>query len=185
MAAVLAEKYPDKAPQLFAIIHSAQNFHGSAWAAYDWLYQYQALSRCTLWAQEDSVLYNEACVGHAGKINSHHCLSDCHSAELAQNSVIYNHLNTPTGPQWHFIPISAYVKKYAGSSTTTVAFSGGASISTPASTVTTHSAALCGDSLVRSGICTIAMNTCPCISARSTKHLWLASDLSTSTPKTV
>ena len=48
MAAVLAEKYPDKAPQFLAylrrIVHAARNFHGTAWVAYDRLYHRQALT---------------------------------------------------------------------------------------------------------------------------------------------
>ena len=47
MAAVLAEKCPGKALQLFAylrhIVHAARNFWGTAWIAYDRLYWRQAL----------------------------------------------------------------------------------------------------------------------------------------------
>ena len=39
MAAVIAKKLPDKAPQLVAylrkIVHAARNFQGSVWVAYD------------------------------------------------------------------------------------------------------------------------------------------------------
>ena len=87
MAAVIAEKFPDKAPQLFAylrrIVHAARNFQGSAWVAYDRLYGRQALARHSLdWAQEDSALYNEAFVGHAKAIaRCRHCLSKFHTSE--------------------------------------------------------------------------------------------------------
>ena len=87
MAAVLAEKFPDKAPQLFAylrrIVHAARNFQESAWVAYDRLYRRQALARHSLdWAQEDSALYNEAFVGHARAITRcRHCLSEFHISE--------------------------------------------------------------------------------------------------------
>ena len=87
MAAVLAGKYPDKAPQLLAyrrrIVHAARNFHGSAWVAYDRVYRRQALARRSLeWAQEDSALYNEAFVGHAKVIvRCRHCLSEYHATE--------------------------------------------------------------------------------------------------------
>ena len=87
MAAVLAEKFPDKAPQLFGylrrIVHAARNFQGSAWVAYDRLYRRQALARHSLdWAQEDSALYNEAFVGHARAITRcRHCLSEFHTSE--------------------------------------------------------------------------------------------------------
>ena len=88
MAAVIAEKFPDKAPQLFAylrrIVHAARNFQGSAWVAYDRLYRRQALARHSLdWAQEDSALYNEAFVGHAKAITRcRHCLSEFHTTEV-------------------------------------------------------------------------------------------------------
>ena len=87
MAAVLAEKFPAKAPQLWAylrrIVHAARNYQGSAWVAYDRLYRRQALAHHSLdWAQEDSALYNEAFVGHARPIaRCRHCLSEFHAAE--------------------------------------------------------------------------------------------------------
>ena len=69
-AAVLAESFPDKAPQLLAylrkIVHAARNFQGKAWVAYDRLYQRQVLAQRNLdWAKEDPSLYNEAFVGQA------------------------------------------------------------------------------------------------------------------------
>ena len=87
MAAVLAEKHPGKAPQLFAylrrIVHAARNFRGTAWVAYDRLYRRQALAHRSLdWAQEDSCLYNEAFVGQAKSVpRCRHCLSDTHTTE--------------------------------------------------------------------------------------------------------
>ena len=51
MAAILAESFPDKAPQLLVylmrIVHAARNFQGMAWVAYDRLYQRQ-LAQCSL-----------------------------------------------------------------------------------------------------------------------------------------
>lgn len=87
MAAVLAETFPDKAPQLLAylrrIVHAARNFQGTAWVAYDRLYRRQALAQRSLdWAKEDPSLYNEAFVGQAKAISRcRHCLSDIHSTE--------------------------------------------------------------------------------------------------------
>ena len=85
MAAVLAEKFPKKAPQLFMylcrITYAARNFQGVAWVAYDCQYCRQALAWGSLdWGQEDSSLYNEAFVGQARAV-SHcgHCLSDLHT----------------------------------------------------------------------------------------------------------
>ena len=68
MAAVLAESFPDKAPQLLVYlrrtVHAARNFQGMVWVAYNRLYQRQALAHCSLnWAKEDPSLYNEAFVG--------------------------------------------------------------------------------------------------------------------------
>lgn len=87
MAAVLAEKYPAKSPQLWAylrrIVHAARNYQGAAWVAYDRAYRRQALAQGSLdWAREDSALYNEAFVGHAKLISRcRHCLSEFHSTE--------------------------------------------------------------------------------------------------------
>ena len=55
MAAVLAERFLDKAPQFFAylrrIVHTAKAFRGTAWVAYDRLYRRQAASQRSLnWA---------------------------------------------------------------------------------------------------------------------------------------
>ena len=63
MAADLAEKFPTKAPQLFAymrrIVHAARNYRGMAWVAYDRLYCRQVAAHRSLdWAIEDSILYN-------------------------------------------------------------------------------------------------------------------------------
>ena len=74
MAAVLAEKFPSKAPQLFIymrrIVHAARNYRGTSWVAYDRLYRWQAVARCSLdWVVEDSALYNEA-LSWSGKV---HC----------------------------------------------------------------------------------------------------------------
>ena len=68
MAAVLAEKFADKFPQLFAcmcrIVHVVRNVRGTAWVAYDRLHHRQALAQRSLdRATEDSALYNEAFVG--------------------------------------------------------------------------------------------------------------------------
>ena len=99
MVAVLAERFPSKAPQLWAylrrIMHAARNYHGLAWVAYDRLYRRQALSQHSLdWAQEDSALYNEAFVGHAKAIlRCRHCLSEFHTTETCPDL-------PPTLPHW-------------------------------------------------------------------------------------
>ena len=88
MVAVLAEKYPSKAPQLWAylkpIVHAARNFQGTAWAAYDRLYRRQALAQHSLdCAQEDSSLYNKAFVRQAEAISRcQHCLCNNHATNV-------------------------------------------------------------------------------------------------------
>ena len=87
MVAILVERNPSKAAQLWAylrrIVHAARNYQGSVWVAYDRLYCRQALVHHSPdWAQEDSVLYNEAFVGHARPIaRCRHYLSEFHTAE--------------------------------------------------------------------------------------------------------
>ena len=87
MAAVLAEKFPSKAPQLFIymrrIVHAARNYRRTSWVAYDRLYRRQAVARCSLdWAVEDSALYNKAFVGQVKFIaRCKHCLSEYHGSE--------------------------------------------------------------------------------------------------------
>jgi len=87
LAGVLAKKFPDKAPELFAylkrIVHASRNFEGSTWVAYDRAYRRQALaSRSLDWSIEDPSLYNEAFVGHAKLIpKCRHCLSEHHTSE--------------------------------------------------------------------------------------------------------
>lgn len=93
MAAVLAEKFPAKSPQLFAymrrVVHAAKNFRGTAWVAYDRLYRRQAAAQRSLdWATEDAALYNEAFVGQAKVVpRCRHCLSEYHPTEACPDFV--------------------------------------------------------------------------------------------------
>ena len=148
MAAVIAGKFPDKAPQLFAylrrIVHAAQNFQGSAWVAYDRLYRRRALARHSLdWAQEDSALYNEVFVGHAKAITRcHHCLS-----KLIHTSESCPEFQQPWGP-WppeyamSMVPLRFYrqdhTRRHAGSSMRTDVFCGGAGIFISAPSAASH-----------------------------------------------
>ena len=87
MSAVLVERYPIKAPHLFAylrrIARAARSFRGPAWVAYDRMFRRQALARRSLdWGIEDPGLYSEAFVGQAQAVaRCTHCLSELHSAE--------------------------------------------------------------------------------------------------------
>ena len=70
MAAILARRYPQKTPELFAymrrIANAARKYEGAAWVTYDRVYRRQAASRRTLnWSLEDQALYNEVFAGRA------------------------------------------------------------------------------------------------------------------------
>ena len=84
MAAVLATKYPDKAPEMCAyqsvIVRAARNYEGQAWVAYDRQFRREALARRDLnWSMLDLRLYIEAFTGRARAIaRCSHCLSEAH-----------------------------------------------------------------------------------------------------------
>ena len=96
MAAVLARRHPQKAPELFAymrrIMNAARKYEGAAWVTYDRVYRRQAASRRTLnWSQEDQALYNEVFAGRAKQCpRCRYCLSEHHSTETCPD--------TPTFP---------------------------------------------------------------------------------------
>ena len=86
MAAVLATRYPEKSPELWAyqtlIVRAALNFEATAWVTYDRQYRRDVLARRDLnWLQPNSRLYNEAFTCCAKEIpHCHLCLSDAHSS---------------------------------------------------------------------------------------------------------
>ena len=86
LAAALATRYPQKAPQFLAylrtIVRASRNFEGTAWASYDAAYRRQAAnSRSLDWATSDPALYNEAFTGRAKAIpRCQFCLSDTHQS---------------------------------------------------------------------------------------------------------
>ena len=94
-------KFPDKAPQLFAYLrwivhmHAARNFQGSAWVAYDHLYQHQVLVWHSLHCQEDSALYNEAFVHHTKAYHqvplSEGRISPCAECSLGHHATLSYH----------------------------------------------------------------------------------------------
>lgn len=151
MAAVMAEKFPNKAPQLLAylwrIICASRNFWGSAWAAYDWLYRRQALVQSSLdWAQENSALNNEAFVGHAKVImRCRHCVSEHHTTETyAWNSCNLIPLGPPNIPRPRVV-LLGNMRRCAENCTTIVASCTNASMFMPVSTSCgPHPVSLCG-----------------------------------------
>lgn len=86
MAAILATRFPDKAPEFWAyqatIVRAERNYHGKQWVIYDRQYRREALARKNLnWSVTDPRLYNEAFTGHAKAIpRCTYCLQDDHSA---------------------------------------------------------------------------------------------------------
>ena len=86
LAAVLATRFPEKAPELFAyqatIVRAERNYEGKRWVSYDRQFRREALARKDLnWSVTDSRLYNEAFTGRARAIaRCPLCLQDDHSA---------------------------------------------------------------------------------------------------------
>ena len=95
MAAILARRYPQKAPELFAylrrIINAAQKYEGAAWVTYDRVFRRQAAARGTLdWSQEDQALYNEVFAGRARQCTRcRHCLSEHHATETCPDTPVF------------------------------------------------------------------------------------------------
>ena len=92
MAAILASRFPEKAPELFmymaAIVRAERNYGGNRWVLYDRCYRREALANKSLdWSQMNSRLYSEAFTGYAKAIpRCTHCLQDDHvSAACPQN----------------------------------------------------------------------------------------------------
>ena len=85
MAAVLALRFPEKAPELWAyqstILVAAHNYEGANWVAYDRQFRRATLAKKDLnWSVPDTRLYNEAFTGRARSIPwCPHCLSNDHS----------------------------------------------------------------------------------------------------------
>ena len=111
MAAVLARKFPDRAPDLFAymrrVMRAARNFEGAGWVLYDRIYRRQALAtpgQQLNWAVEDTTLYNEVFVGHARIIpRCTHCLSEHHTLANCPDATC------PPYWQYHVAPATAPV----------------------------------------------------------------------------
>ena len=87
MAAVMATRYPHKAPELFAyqatIIRAERNYEAGRWVTYDRQFRRKALARRNLnWSTPDPRLYSEAFTGRARSIpRCGHCLQDDHPSQ--------------------------------------------------------------------------------------------------------
>ena len=85
MASVLATRFPEKAPELFAyqasIIRTERNYEGKQWVAYDRQFRREALARKDLnWSVPNLHLYNDAFTGRAKAIaRCSVCLQDDHT----------------------------------------------------------------------------------------------------------
>ena len=86
MASILATRFPEKAPELFAyqasIIRAERNYEGKQWVAYDRQFRREALARKDLnWSVPNLRLYNEAFTGRTKAIaRCSVCLHDDHTA---------------------------------------------------------------------------------------------------------
>ena len=87
MAALLATRFPEKAPELFAyqasILRAERNFDDRRWVAHDRCYRREALAQKDLnWSVPNARLYNEAFTGRARAIpRCSYCLQEDHTAQ--------------------------------------------------------------------------------------------------------
>ena len=86
MAAILAQRFPEKAPELFAylalIVRCERNYQPAQWVAYDRAFRREALALPDLnWSIPNPRLFQEAFTGRARDIpRCHLCLRDDHVA---------------------------------------------------------------------------------------------------------
>ena len=87
MAALLATRFPHKAPELFGylamIVRAERNYEVERWVAYDRQFRRKALARKDLnWSALDPRLFSEAFTGRAKSIpRCSLCLPDDHLAQ--------------------------------------------------------------------------------------------------------
>ena len=110
MAAILATRYPEKAPELFAyqaaIVRAERNYETGRWVTYDRQFRREALARKDLnWSVPDPRLYNEAFTGRARAIpRCSHCLQDDHTAQRCPQNPERAWLSwMPGGAPWPLI----------------------------------------------------------------------------------
>ena len=113
MAALLASRFPEKAPELFAyqasIVRAERNFDDRRWVAYDRCYRREALSQKNLdWSVPNARLYNEAFTGRARAVpRCSFCLQEDHISQACPrnpNRPWFGWLQDPSipfsSPQW-------------------------------------------------------------------------------------
>ena len=87
MAALLASRFPEKAPELFSyqasVVRAERNFDNRRWVAYDRCYRREALAQKNLdWSMPNARLYNEAFTGHARVVpRCSFCLQEDHVSQ--------------------------------------------------------------------------------------------------------
>ena len=97
MAAIMVQRFPEKAPELFAyqalIVRCERNYRASQWIAYDRAFRREALAAHDLnWSLPNPRLFQEAFTGRARDIpRCNLCLNDDHTTE-----------SCPTNPQRAF-----------------------------------------------------------------------------------
>ena len=107
MAAILATRFPEKAPELWAyqttIGKVAHTYEGSNWVLYDRQYRRDMLTRKDLnWSVPNTRLYNEAFTGRVQAIpRCPHCLFEDHTAVMC--------LFNPNSPDCWLVPRPAAV----------------------------------------------------------------------------
>ena len=92
MVALLASRFPEKAPKLFAYqassIRAERNFDGRRWVTYDSCFRREALAQKGLdWSLPNARLYNEAFTGRAKAVSwCTFCLQEDHVAQHCPHS---------------------------------------------------------------------------------------------------
>ena len=87
LAALIASRFPEKAPELFAyqasIVRAERNFDDRRWVTYDRCFRREALAAKSLdWSVPNLRLYNEAFTGHAKAIpRCTFCLQEDHASQ--------------------------------------------------------------------------------------------------------
>ena len=111
MAAVLAARFPTKAPELFGylatIVRAERNYEAGRWVSYDRQFRREALARKDLnWSVTDTRLFSEAFTGRARSIpRCSICLRDDHLAQLCPQNTDRQWLAWLPGPvPWQAAP---------------------------------------------------------------------------------
>lgn len=111
MAAIIATRFPHKAPELFGylitIVRAERNYEAGRWVLYDRQLHWRALARKDLnWSVMDVELFNEAFVGRVKSIpRCSICLRDDHLANGCPQNVDRQWLALlPAAGQWQLPP---------------------------------------------------------------------------------